>query len=253
LRALIVLAHPEPSSFNAQLAKLATTQLQEMGYEIEHSNLYAMRFDPSEGPHHYAPDLFDGPFDAQAHQRRASDLNRLPEIIQHELDKLEKCDLLILQYPMWWFAAPAILKGWIDRVFVYGRTYTGKKRYDRGLFKGKRAMLSVTFGGPEPTFAHNGRNGDIDLLLWPMNMNFHYLGYSVLPPFTAFGVEGGLKYSAPEVLVARLQAYKELYRQHLTSLPNMNPVPFNGWDDWDENGRLKPGITGYSLFMRGSK
>lgn len=57
-----------------------------------------------------------------------------------ELDKLLACDLLVLSFPVFWFSVPAILKGWIDRVLVSGSVYGGMRFYDRGGFKGKRAV-----------------------------------------------------------------------------------------------------------------
>jgi hypothetical protein len=65
-------------------------------------------------------------------------------------------------------------------------------------------MLSLTTGGPEETFTFNGRNADIDLLLWPINFTLYYVGYEVLEPFVAFGVEGGLKYSSQDEAIRRL-------------------------------------------------
>jgi NAD(P)H dehydrogenase (quinone) len=64
-------------------------------------------------------------------------------------------DALILQFPMWWFSMPAILKGWVDRVYACGFSYgVGEHSrqkcgecYGEGTFKGKRAMLVVTVGG----------------------------------------------------------------------------------------------------------
>lgn len=73
------------------------------------------------------------------------------------MDKLFWCDALILQFPLWWFGLPAILKGWVDRVFASGRRiYGGGKWYDRGVFAGKRAMCSVTIGGPPPIYSDRG-------------------------------------------------------------------------------------------------
>ncbi len=145
---------------------------------------------------------------------------------------------------------PAILKGWLDRVLVYGGLYTSRMRYDAGHFAGRRAMVSATTGGPEASFAFNGRNGDIDHLLWPMNFTLRYMGYSVLPPFVAYGIEGGIRYSDPDSIPARLQGYKDALGERLGGLEQTEPLKFNGWDDWDESGRLKPGVPGYSPFMR---
>ena len=63
-----------------------------------------------------------------------------------ELALMDRGDLLVLQYPMWWHLPPAMLKGWFDRVLAYGEVYTSKKRFENGRFVGKRAMLSVTVG-----------------------------------------------------------------------------------------------------------
>ena len=65
---------------------------------------------------------------------------------------------------------PAILKGWLDRALVYGDVYTSKKRYDHGRFRGRRAMLSLATGAFEESYTFNGRNADIDLLLWPISI-----------------------------------------------------------------------------------
>jgi NAD(P)H dehydrogenase (quinone) len=83
---------------------------------------------------------------------------------------------------MWWHLPPAMLKGWFDRVLAYGEAYTSSKRFENGRFVGKRAMLSVTVGTSRETYAHDGRSGDIDLMLWPVNFSLAYLGCTVLAP-----------------------------------------------------------------------
>ena len=64
---------------------------------------------------------------------------------------------------MWWHLPPAMLKGWMDRVFIYGAVYASQKRFEKGRFAGKRAMLSVTVATNADTYSHDGRSGDIDL------------------------------------------------------------------------------------------
>jgi NAD(P)H dehydrogenase (quinone) len=251
-RALIVLAHPEPRSFNAQLAELAAAKLAGRGYSVEVSDLYGQAFDPLEGPGHYATRRDAEWFRPQDEQRHAADTGAVPADVQAEIDKLDRADFVLIQYPMWWYQPPAILKGWLDRVLTYGGTYTGRTRYDRGRYRGRLAMLSVTAGGPEKTFAYNGRNGDIDLVLWPMCFTLYYVGYSVLPPFVHFGVEGGIAYSDPEAMMRRLERHREDFSEYLDRLASIAPMRFSGWADWDENGQLLPGIKGHSLFMRGS-
>ncbi len=143
-----------------------------------------------------------------------------------------------------------MLKGWFDGVLVYGGVYTSTIRYDRGHFAGRRAMLSVSTGGPAPTLAYNGRNGDIDLQLWPANMSLAYVGYTVLPHYVAAGVEGAIKYSDVDAHAHRIAGYKDELRQRLLALDSTEPLRFNGWDKFDEEGRLKPGVAGHSYFMR---
>ena len=248
--ALIVLAHPEPSSFNAQLKDVAADTLGAMGYGILLSDLCAQGFDPVEGPRHYQTRKRPERFEAQTEQRHASDTDGLPADVAAEIDKLKRADLVLFQFPMWWFSMPAILKGWIDRVFVYGGLYTSRMRYDQGYFRGRRAMLSVTTGAPGPTHGPSGRNADIDLLLWPLQFTLHYMGYGVLPSFVASGVEGSLAYSTPEAVAARLEGHKAALRAQLSRLDDLEPLPFNGWDDWDAEGKLKPGAASYSPFVR---
>lgn len=248
--ALIVLAHPEPKSFNAQLAQLAADHLTAGGYVVEVSDLYAQRFDPLEAPHHYAVRRDLDWFRPQDEQCHAAEADAVPTDVHAEIDKLDRASLLLLQYPMWWYQPPAMLKGWLDRVLTYGGVYTSRVRYDRGRYRGRRAMLSVTTGAPEETFAYNGRNGDVALLLWPMCFTLAYVGYTVLPPFVSFGVEAGIAYSTPTTLMERLEQHRRALAARLDTLASVAPMRFNGWDDWDETGRLRPGVAGHSPFMR---
>lgn len=249
-RALLVLAHPEPRSFNAQLVEAAAARLETDGYAVEVSDLYRQAFDPLEAPGHYSLRRDPDWFRPQDEQRHSAEADTVPAAVRAEIEKLDRADFVLLQYPMWWYQPPAILKGWLDRVLTYGGVYTSRVRYDRGRFRGRRAMLSVTVGAPEATFAYNGRNGDIDLLLWPMCFTLHYVGYSVLPPFVSYGVEGGLSYSDPAVVGTRLEGWLRGLEQRIDELESTEPMPFSGWEDWDEEGRLRPGAPGHSPFMR---
>ena len=148
MQAHIVLAHPEPQSFNAHLARVAQRSLEARGWSVSISDLYATGFDPCERAEHYAQRQRPERFDVQAEQRHASDSGTIPSDVAAEIALLDRADLLILQYPMWWHLPPAMLKGWIDRVFIYGEVYASKKRFENGRFLGKRAMLSFFAAGP---------------------------------------------------------------------------------------------------------
>ena len=71
----------------------------------------------------------------------------------------------------------------------------------------------------------NGRPGDIDLLLWPVHFTLAYVGFDVLRPHVAYGVEAGLRYSDPEVIQDRLQAIRRNYVHRLQTIENEETIP----------------------------
>lgn len=253
MRAHIVLAHPEPKSYNAHLAATAREALTHAGWAVTVSDLYALGFDPCERSSHYGSPLSPDRFDVQSEQRHACQTGQVPADVAAEIECLEKADLLILQYPMWWHLPPAMFKGWIDRVFIYGDVYTSKQRFEHGRFRGKRAMLSVTVGTSPETYHHNGRSGDIDLLLWPVNFSLAYVGYEVLQPFVAYGVEAGLKYSDEETIATRLRDIEADWTRELASISDRAIIPFNRMADWGADGHITAEAPVHSPFMRRRK
>jgi NAD(P)H dehydrogenase (quinone) len=250
MQAHIVLAHPERQSFNAHLAQVARRALEARGWSVSLSDLYDMDFDPCERADHYAGRLQPERFDVQAEQRHASERGSIPEAVAAEIRRLERADLLILQYPMWWHLPPAMLKGWLDRVLIYCEVYTSKKRFENGRFTGKRALISVTVGTSADTYAFDGRSGDIDLLLWPVNFSLAYVGYAVLAPFVAHGVEAGLRYSDASVVEARLKRVEDDLGTALRDLDRRAVIPFNRMAEWGADGRIVPGAPVHSPFIR---
>lgn len=82
---------------------------------------------------------------------------------------------------------PAILKGWVDRVFSRGFAYSAGRKYESGHFKGKRAMLCVTTGTASTLYEPHGIDGDLQHILWPIhNGILGYTGFTVLPQFAAW-------------------------------------------------------------------
>ena len=250
MHAHVVLAHPEPRSFNAHLAGVARGALEAQGWSVSLSDLYAMGFDLCERPAHYPVRAQPDRFDAQAEQRHAAGQGAIPPVVAAEIARLDRADLLILQYPMWWHLPPAMLKGWFDRVLVYGEVYAGKQRFENGRFAGRRALLSVTVGTSAETYAFDGRSGDIDLLLWPVNFTLAYVGYDVLAPFVAYGVEAGLRYSAPEVVAARLAGVARDLGVALGEIDRRPVIPFNRMAEWGPDGRIVKGAPVHSPFVR---
>jgi NAD(P)H dehydrogenase (quinone) len=185
MRVFIVHAHPEPKSFNGAMTNAAQEALRAAGHSIVVSDLYAMSFNPVSGRHNFTVVRNPDYYRQQDEEALAATQDGFAPEIQAEMDKLFWCDALILQFPLWWFGLPAILKGWVDRVFASGgRIYGGGKWYDRGVFSGKRAMCSVTIGGPPPIYSERGLNGPISTILYPINHGMLYFtGFTVIEPF----------------------------------------------------------------------
>ena len=250
MHAHIVVAHPEPKSFNSHLVDIVKASLQESDCTVTVSDLYSMNFDPSEKADFYVNPQNNSRFDVQAEQRYASEQQTIPQDIKEEIEKLDLADILILQYPMWWHMPPAMLKGWFDRVLLYGEIYTSKNRFEAGRFKGKRAMLSVTVGTSRETYSYNGRSGDIDLMLWPVNFTLAYVGYSVLEPFVAYGVESAIAYSDPAKAKNQLLNIELDLAKRMKELDKANEIQFNKMAHWGDDGRITPSSPVYSAFIR---
>lgn len=235
---LIVFCHPEPNSFNGALKDKAVQTLEASGAVVEVSDLYGEDFDPAEKQEHYESRIDPTIFEPLSEQRHSYKSGTLPAEVKREIERLEKCNLVIFQFPLWWHQQPAMLKGWFDRVFVAGGLYTSMMRYDKGYFQGKRAVCSVTSGAPIETFTTNGRGGgDIETLLHSMNYSLNYMGFSVLPPRLVTEIQGaGFTYKEPEEFRAELEQKLEDGANYLRNIDTITPIQFPGWSDWDEHG-----------------
>ena len=99
MKILVVLAHPNPQSFNAAIAQTVVQTLEAGGHEVIFHDLYGEKFDP------VLP---------------AGEINKdasLPAVIEQHSAELAAAEGIIIIHPSWWGQPPAILKGWIDRVF----------------------------------------------------------------------------------------------------------------------------------------
>ena len=224
MNVLIVLAHPERQSFNGGLVDIAVKQLGDAGHSVEVDDLYAERFDPVERTELYPHKAVDEDYFYPLNEQRAHyEQNTLAQDIKRELERLEWADLVIFQFPLWWHAQPAILKGWFDRVLVYGGRYTSRMRYDHGYYRGKRAILSVTTGSPAQAFQPFGRAGNMVHWLWPIS----------------YGIQGGgIRYQEETEIIGHLEACKDAWASRVVSLDAESPIPFTGWNDWDADGVL---------------
>jgi NAD(P)H dehydrogenase (quinone) len=187
MKALIVYAHPEPTSFNGALKDRAVACLEAAGHEVQVTDLYADNFDPRAGRHDFLETCNPDRFDYQVEQEHATYKGGFAPDLEREYERLMWCDLLIVQYPLWWFGTPAILKGWIDRVLAYRRFYDLDHRFATGVMKGRHGILSVTTGGTVERFSEGGVFGKIDQYLRPMQFGMiEYMGMEAHEPFVSY-------------------------------------------------------------------
>ncbi|CAG0908576.1 unnamed protein product, partial [Cyprideis torosa] len=188
MQIFIVAYHPEPKSYNNALLTTAQETLSQCGHKVRTSDLHAMSFNATSGRHNYT--TVDNPryFKQQFEELHASENDGFSPDIRREIENLEWCELLILQFPLWWFSLPAPLKGWVDRVFAMGRIYGNGRFYEMGVFQGKKAMLSLTTGAPQEAYQEDGFNGDISGILRPIHRGIlAFTGFSVLQPNIVYG------------------------------------------------------------------
>ena len=232
MNVFIVHAHAEPQSFNGAMTAVADETLRGLGHTVQVSDLYAMRFDPVSDRRNFTTVKDAAYFKQQIEEQHATAVGGFSADVEAEMKKLEWCDAVIFQFPLWWFGLPAILKGWVDRVFAMGRVYGGGKWYDDGAFKGKRAMCSLTTGGLAPMYSEHGLNGDLNQILFPINHGmFRFVGFDVLPPFVVWGPVR----MTPEQRAADLQRYRERLGQLFT----MEPIAYPSLRDFDETMQLR--------------
>ena len=188
MKVFVVYWHPEPQSFNAAMFHAALKALTDAGHEVRSSDLEAMRFDPVSSRTNFTTIKDPEYFKPQIEEMHASQNDGFSPEIETEIGNIEWCDLMIWQFPLWWFGLPATLKGWVDRVFAMGRTYGGGRIYQSGVFQGKRALLSLTTGGPEDAYRKGAFNGDIAGILRPIHRGIlQFVGFEVLAPQIVYG------------------------------------------------------------------
>jgi NAD(P)H dehydrogenase (quinone) len=129
---LLILAHPEADAWGAALRSAAVTELSGLGVSSRLHDLYAMRFQPA---------LSDADFQAWARGEQ-------PEAVRPLQADVTWADLLVLLYPTRWGGTPAMLKGYIDRVFAQGFAYGVRDGKMGAFLTGKRALLLATTTDP---------------------------------------------------------------------------------------------------------
>lgn len=127
----VILAHPDPESFNHAIAKTAIEALKANGHTVIFHDLYREKFDPLLSAKEISEDA------------------KLPAKIKKHCQEIATADGIIIVHPNWWGQPPAILKGWVDRVIRPGVAYEflegdSGEGVPQGLLKAKSALVFNT-------------------------------------------------------------------------------------------------------------
>lgn len=227
---LLVFGHHDRRSLNGAMLDITVDVLTSQGHHVVVSDLHAMKFNPVIGRH----DIKDGPGDSErfnypVEMTKALEEGRIAPDLQAEQDKLRQADLLILQFPLYWMGFPAILKGWIDRVFAHGFAFSVPDGlFGNGKLSGKKALLSLTVGAGKNGFSDRGVMGDMDQVLWHLqNGIFRFTGMDVLAPHVMYGMD------KPGQVQNRL----DLWRSRVAGILEEKPLFYFPGSDFTEDGQ----------------
>lgn len=132
----LILAHPDPDSFNHAIARTAADTLQSAGHTVLFHDLYQEHFDPILPADEISRDT------------------HLDPVIEKHCQEIIHSDGIIIVHPNWWGQPPAILKGWVDRVIRPGVAYRflegdNGEGVPVGLLKARSAIVLNTANTPE--------------------------------------------------------------------------------------------------------
>lgn len=137
---LVVLGHPSPDSFNAAIARRYVETIETNGHDAILRDLYALDFDPR----------------LRESERLPGEGQPLSPDVADELGLAGECDVITFIYPLWFGMPPAIIKGYLDRVFGAGFRLNDLKDQDSRLFGGKRLAVISTSASTRPWLESQG-------------------------------------------------------------------------------------------------
>jgi len=165
MKNLIVYAHPNSGSLNHFFKQTVLEILQEFGEEIAVRDLNEINFNPV-----LSLDDMNG-------QR----MGTVADDVKTEQDFITWADRIIFIYPIWWTGMPAIMKGYIDRVFSYGFAYRYDQGVQKGLLTGKKTIIINSHGKSNAEYEAMGM--DKALILTSDTGIFTYSGLEIQQHF----------------------------------------------------------------------
>jgi NAD(P)H dehydrogenase (quinone) len=188
MRHSIILAHPAPTSFNAEAARAFSAALTGLGHDADVRDLYAMDFDP---------------------RLKASELPWIPgggpaADVAAERAALSASDVVTFVYPLWFNAPPAMLKGYVERVFGLGFGYAAVEPGTRPLMSGK-ALVSITTSGAPNQWVD--QTGAVERLRVTFDNHVAAVcGFQVLKHLHFGGVTPGIRPDAVDKMLDQVRA-----------------------------------------------
>lgn len=230
LKILFVVSHPNVGkSFSHVLVQGAKEALEADGHQVQVSDLVAQGFQAHGNAHDFKNVQNSDSFDYQMEQKHAATTQNPEEEgfaddVRREMDRLEWSDVVIHQFPMYWWSLPAIHKGWLDRVLAYYWCYGGGSSVRR--LKGKGWMMAVTTGAPADMQLRGGwptpANDDVPSMLQNHNTATPgMLGMLSLPMFIAS--EPGRRTAKERA--AMVQEYVAHLRAYVTGSVDQEDIP----------------------------
>lgn len=140
MKYLILYAHPNPKSFNHAIMETVQAELQKAGKEVSVRDLYAQNFNPV----------------LSANDLAGMMQGQLQPEVKAEQEFVSSAKVIVVIYPLWWSGMPAILKGYIDRVFTEGFAYSIVGPDLKGLLQGRKVLLITTTGAPQEMYEASG-------------------------------------------------------------------------------------------------
>ena len=204
MNVFMVYAHQDPSSFGAAMHNRALSFFEKRGDTVVVSDLYASGFHAvaakwdfkvSGGPHE----------NYMMEQKRVADKDAggsFAEDIKQEIERIRAADVIVVEFPLWWSAPPAIMKGWFDKVFALGIAWDGDHRYSNGFLRGKQVLVISGAGDPERNYQPDGvHRATVTQHLYPLlHSTLAHAGLDVLKPFYAYDLTIASEQERHEIL-----------------------------------------------------
>ena len=230
MKAHIVYAHPEPKSFCSAMKDTVIAALTEARFEVALSDLCKEQFNPVASAADFAVRRDPSHLTYGLEQRHAIERDTLAPDIDHEVKRVLAANLLILVFPVFWFSMPAMLKGWIDRIFLSALFYGGRRFYGRGAMTGRRALVVASMGARPHMFGKGAVHGEIEPMFRHLTRGtLGYVGYDVLEPFWAFHV--------PYITDEERRGELDRLRRHLAHLDALAVIPMPDLVRYDDQCR----------------